>query len=151
MYMNFGVLHAPLPKKILHLVSYQMLDFTSFFKSKLISIYDFWGCIENWQGNYFLMFFPTDAGEFTCLAGFFSFMWEILHACRESGRNSVQAGDSLSMRESWKPCIIFLVRDKPIGALARNHTLERLKDHLKLDSKGTAVRLIIINVALFSL
>ena len=34
---------------------------------------------------------------------FFSFMWEILHACRESGRNSVQAGDSLSMRESWKP------------------------------------------------
>ena len=82
-----------------------MLDFTSFFKSKLISIYDFWGCIENWQGNYFLMFFPTDAGEFTCLAGFFSFMWEILHACRESGRNSVQAGDSLSMRESWKPWI----------------------------------------------
>ena len=34
---------------------------------------------------------------------FFLFMWEILHACRESGRNSVQAGDSLSMRESWKP------------------------------------------------
>ena len=35
---------------------------------------------------------------------FFSLMREILHACRESGRNSVQAGDSLSMRESWKPC-----------------------------------------------
>ena len=34
---------------------------------------------------------------------FFSLMWEILHACRETGRNSVQAGDSLSMRESWKP------------------------------------------------
>ena len=49
-------------------------------------------------------FFPTDAGDFTCLAGFFSLMWEILHACRESGRNSVQAGDSLSMQESWKPC-----------------------------------------------
>ena len=106
MYMNFGVLHVPLPKKILHLVSYKMIDFTSFLKSKLISIYDFWGCIENWQGNYFLMFFPTEAGDFTCLAGLFSFMWEILHACRESGRNSVQAGDSLSMRESWKPWVI---------------------------------------------
>ena len=104
MHMNFGVLHASLPKKVLHLASYNILDFTSFFKSKLINIYDFWSCIENWQGNYFLMFFPTDAGDFTCLAGFFSFMWEILHACRESGRNSVQAGDSLSMRESWKPC-----------------------------------------------
>ena len=104
MYMNFGVLHVPLPKKILHLVSYKMIDFTSFLKSKLISIYDFWGCIENWQGNYFLMFFPTEAGDFTCLAGLFSFMWEILHACRESGRNSVKAGDFLAMRESWKPC-----------------------------------------------
>ena len=31
-------------------------------------------------------------------------MREILHAWRESGRNSDQAGDSLSMRESWKPC-----------------------------------------------
>ena len=107
MYMNFGVLHAPLPKKILHLASYKILDFTSFLKSKLINIYDFWGCIENWQGNYFLMFFPTDAGDFTCLAWFFSLMWEILHAYRESGRNSVQAGDSLSMRESWKPCVIL--------------------------------------------
>ena len=28
----------------------------------------------------------------------------MLHAWRESGRNSVQAWDSLSMRESWKPC-----------------------------------------------
>ena len=36
---------------------------------------------------------------------FFSLMREILHSCRESGRNSVQAGDSLSMRESWKPCV----------------------------------------------
>ena len=51
------------------------------------------------------LFFSTDAGDFTCLAGFFSLMWEILHACRESGRNSVQAGDSLSMRESLKPCL----------------------------------------------
>ena len=48
-------------------------------------------------------FFPTDAGDFTYLAGFFSLMWEILHACWETGRNGVQAGDSLSMRESWKP------------------------------------------------
>ena len=35
----------------------------------------------------------------------FSLMREILHAWRESGRNSVQAGDSLSMRESWKPWV----------------------------------------------
>ena len=27
---EFGVLHTPLPKKILHLVNYKMLDFTSF-------------------------------------------------------------------------------------------------------------------------
>ena len=38
------------------------------------------------------------------LGGIFSLMWEILHAWRESGRNSAQPGDSLSMRESWKPC-----------------------------------------------
>ena len=36
---------------------------------------------------------------------FFSLIQEILHAWQESGRNNVQAGDSLSMRESWKPCI----------------------------------------------
>ena len=35
----------------------------------------------------------------------FTLMWEILHAWRETGRNSVQAEDSLSMRESWKPCV----------------------------------------------
>ena len=52
-----------------------------------------------------VIIFPSDAGDFTCLAGFFSLMWEILHACQESGRNSVQAGDSLSMRESWKPWV----------------------------------------------
>ena len=76
-------------------------------------MYDFFwvACLlayENFQGNYSLRFFPTDhadAGDFTCLVGFFSLMREILHACRESGRNSVQAGDSLSMRESWKPWI----------------------------------------------
>ena len=98
-----------MPKKNLHLVSYRMLNFTSFLKSKLICIF-FGGvaCLlayENLQGNYFKVFFPADAGDFTCLAGFFSLMWEILHASRESGRNSVQAGDSLSMRESWKPWI----------------------------------------------
>ena len=54
------------------------------------------------------MYFPTDAGDFTCLAGYFSVMWEILYACQESGRNTVQAGDSLSMRESWKPCYYCL-------------------------------------------
>ena len=26
-------------------------------------------------GNYCLRFFPTDVGDFTCLAGFFSLMW----------------------------------------------------------------------------
>ena len=104
MYMNFGVLHTPLPIRKFAFGELQNAWFHHvFLKSKLISIYDFWGCIEYWQGNYFLMFFPTDAGDFTCLTGFFSLMWEILHACRESGRNSVQAGDSLSMRESWKP------------------------------------------------
>ena len=60
---------------------------------------------ENWQSTYFLRFFPTDAGDFTCLRDFFSLVREILHAWRESGRNSAQAGDSLSMRESWKPCV----------------------------------------------
>ena len=45
------------------------------------------------QGNYFLRFLPTGAGDFICLAGFFSLMQEILHAWRESGRNSVQAED----------------------------------------------------------
>ena len=85
-----------------------MLNFTSFLKSNLICMIFWVACLityENLQGNYFLRFFPTDAGDFTCLAGLLSLMWEILHACRESGRNSVQAGDSLSMRESWKPCV----------------------------------------------
>ena len=75
---------------------------------------------ENLQDNYFLRFFPTDAGDFTCLAGLFSLMWEILHACRESGRNSVQAGDSLSMRERWKPCIsVILNQNHPIFFFSR--------------------------------
>ena len=39
------------------------------------------------------------------LTGIFSLIREILHSWRESGRNNVQAGDSLLMRESWKPCI----------------------------------------------
>ena len=56
------------------------------------------------QGNYFYKVFPTGAGDLICLAGFLSLMQEILHAWRESGRNGVLAGDSLSMRESWKPC-----------------------------------------------
>ena len=86
-YMNFGVLHAPLPKKILHLVR----------------IYDFGGFIENWQNKCFLMFFPLMREILHAWRDFCSLMWEILHACRESGRNSVLAGDSLSMRESWKP------------------------------------------------
>ena len=47
--------------------------------------------------------FPHWCGRFYMLGGIFFNDVEILHACRESGRNSVQAGDSLSMRESWKP------------------------------------------------
>ena len=39
----------------------------------------------------FLRFFPTGAGDFICLARFVSLMQEMLHAWRESGRNSVQA------------------------------------------------------------
>ena len=66
-----------------------MLNFTSFLKSKLICIFFGGACMrllayENLKGNYFLRFFPTDAGDFTCLAGFFSLTWEIFHACRES-------------------------------------------------------------------
>ena len=55
-------------------------------------------------GNYFLRFFPL-MGGFYMLGRIFSLMRKMLHvhACQESGRNSVQAGDSLSMRESWKP------------------------------------------------
>ena len=88
---------------------------------------------ENLQGNYFLRFFPTEAGDFTCLAGFFSLMWEILQACRESGRNRVQAGDSLSMRESWKPWVILEVHYAP-GALLecillQEHTCYMLLQH----------------------
>ena len=60
------------------------------------------GCIENWQGNYFLMFPPPMREILHAWRDFFPLMWEILHACR-SGRNGVQTGDSLSMRESWKP------------------------------------------------
>ena len=34
--------------------------------------------------------------------------WDFFHLCGTfymlGGRNSVQAGDSLSVRESWKPC-----------------------------------------------
>ena len=43
-----------------------MLDFTSFFFFLiLIDEYEFGGCIENLQGKYFLVFFTTDAGDFT--------------------------------------------------------------------------------------
>ena len=97
MYLNFGALHAPLPKKILHLVSYKMLDFTSFLKSKLISIYDFWGCIENWQGKLFSMFFPTDAGDFTCSAGFF-------HSCGRFYMLAGRVGEIVSRRDTPSQC-----------------------------------------------
>ena len=50
-------------------------------------------------------FFPHLCGRVYMFGGIFPLMWEILRAWRESGRNSVQAGDSLSMRESWKPCL----------------------------------------------
>ena len=43
-------------------------------------------------------------GRLYILGGIFSLMQEILHAWRESGRNSVLPEESLSMRESWKPC-----------------------------------------------
>ena len=93
MYMNFGVLHASLPKKILHLVSYKMLYFTSYH----ISVYDFLGCIENWLGNYFLMFSPL--------------MREILHAWRDfflsCGRFYMlagRAGEIVSRRETPSRC-----------------------------------------------
>ena len=41
--------------------------------------------------------------RFYMIAGCFAFMREILHAWRESVRNSVQAWDSWSMLESWQP------------------------------------------------
>ena len=44
-----------------------------------------------------------DAWDFTCLAGCFAFMREILHAWCESMRNSVQAWDTCPLRESWQP------------------------------------------------
>ena len=46
----------------------------------------FWGGLhaslpnKHLQGNYFLRFFPTGAGDFLCLAGFFSLMQDILNA-----------------------------------------------------------------------
>ena len=45
-------------------------------------------------------FFPLVREALYAWRDFFSLMQEILHAWE----NSVQAGDSLSMRESWKPC-----------------------------------------------
>ena len=41
-------------------------------------------------------------------------MREILYVWRESVRNSVQARDSLSKRESWKPCLYFAML-KPLN------------------------------------
>ena len=42
---------------------------------------------------------------FYMLGGCFAFMRNILHAWHESVRNSVQAWESRSMRESWQPCL----------------------------------------------
>ena len=55
--------------------------------------------IKNLQGNYFLRFFSHLSGRLYILGGIFSLMQEILHAWRESERNSVQAGDSLNAGE----------------------------------------------------
>ena len=54
---------------------------------------------KNLQGNYFLRVFSHLSGRLYILGGIFSLMQEILHAWRESGRNSVQAGDSLNAGE----------------------------------------------------
>ena len=65
---------------------------------------------ENLQGSYFLMFLsPLMRESLHAWRDFFPLIREILHAWRESRRNSVQAGDSLSMREGWKPCL-WLIR-----------------------------------------
>ena len=55
--------------------------------------------IKNLQGNYFLRLFSHLSGRLYILGGIFSLMQEILHAWRESGRNSVQAGNSLNAGE----------------------------------------------------
>ena len=90
-----------MPKKNLHLVSYKMLNFTSFLKSKLICII-FWGvaCLlayEDLQGNYFLSFSPL--------------MLEILHVWRDffhwCGRFYMlagRAGEIVSRRETPSQC-----------------------------------------------
>ena len=54
---------------------------------------------KNLQGNYFLRVFSHLSGRLYILGGIFSLMQEILHAWRESGRNSVQTGDSLNAGE----------------------------------------------------
>ena len=60
------------------------------------------------------------------LGGIFSLVREILHAWRESGRNSARAGDSLSMRESWKPCIIIYCSQIVTLSGAQNEVFQSL-------------------------
>ena len=64
---------------------------------------------KKWQAKKKVIFF-LDAWDFTCLAGCFALMREILHAWHESVRNGVQARDSRPMRESWQPCHTWPLR-----------------------------------------
>ena len=56
---------------------------------------------ENLEANFIFKVFSSLMREILHACWTFSLMRENLHAWRESGRNSVQAGDPLSMRESW--------------------------------------------------
>ena len=84
MYNDFEGLPSPCVRIFLHLVSYKMLNFSSFFNL-------------NWTtGQKMIMkVSPTDAGDFGAI---FSLMRENLHAWRESGRNLV------SRRETPSQC-----------------------------------------------
>ena len=108
--MNFGVLYAALPKKILHLVSYKMLDFTPFLNLNWL-VYDFGGLhwklarqlfpniFPHWCGRFHMLggIFSIDVGDFTCLPG------EREKWC-PGGRLPLNAGEleALDLHELWK-------------------------------------------------
>ena len=99
--MNFGVLHTHLLKKIyIWWATKCFISFHVLFKSKFISIYNFWRCMPMKIGKVILIskVSPTDAGDFTCFTGFF------FYCCGRFYMLGGRAGEIVSRRETPSQC-----------------------------------------------
>ena len=104
LYQGCQLLRIAWREELKHEKKNNILIFFSSFASACVNLCTGFNFNKRWRAKKKKGYAFLDAWDFTCLAGCFAFMREILHAWHESMRNSVQAWGSRSMRESWQPC-----------------------------------------------